>query len=393
MSKDELTLSTSIVDAILTSPNRLYEDFQSVIREPSQVLKALETDLREQGEFILAFQPEHVLRDRSLVAVDGGRATEQLSGGDLIVAGATLADGYRSQQMFGDSPIAEGQATIIPHTADGDNKVGGALMFSMELRIIAQAARAGVDHIILDGLYLLAVSDVLHFLLKNPKQADRILEMDEDGLLSEGMERILKPNRDNPAALISIAKSDSSYVLSRQMFGKDHPMADRVNDRMLATRLLEPGEFFKPRTISSNNVLISEWKKREKTLTPKVAAFLKGKYEALLSLGGTSDGTYENNIYTTYFKPSLWERSNRAIKVEFVYFKNSTKTLTEQAEEVIQIVNDDIVDASIMEPYSQYLVDLRAKEVSQAKELSYNTLIESAESSDELMSVLYGYRT
>jgi len=383
-------MSSSIAEGILNYLDKLGEDYARVVHGPNSLLDEKEIELRERGDFIHQFSPDAVLENKTLVAIDGGRASQQLSGGDLIAVGATLADGISSTPKYKDEPVSEAYATIVPHTSDSETSFGARIMAALELRVLEQA---GTDYTIIDGAYLGNTSEVLFGLLsKNPDAVQQLVQFDEDGKLNRAMLSILNPNKDNSSGIISVPKSDSSFVQSKHMFG-DTPFARQVSDRKLASHMLAPGEFMHPRALETNPVLIKSLGSGYKDLISEAKAIVNGKLDLLKDMGGNWDVTYENHLYTAYFKPSGWTKFDRALKIEFVYYPDPNYTLLEHTEHVIQVINDDTVDNSIMEPYSQYIADRRAKEVGMGIDIAKEALLSRVETMEEANSILRNYRT
>lgn len=383
---------TSIINKIMQQLDVLHHDYSTVVQEPKQFLDNREAELREENKFIHAFTPVRALTGRSLVTVDGGRATRQMSGGaDLIVVAATCADGLRSAPLMGVDPVSEAVSRIIAHDSDNDSNLAGRLMSALELRVLEQT---GADHTVIDGAFLANVSEVIFGLLGNkPKMLKILQEQNQDGLLQRALHSVLtmSQGQGDLARIIAVVKSDSSYVQSKQLFGQK--IGETLPDRTIASHFLRPGEFLEPRPVEPNPVLISEMSRKYSKADPEVQRMLRGCDSWLQDFGGTWDNTYENRLYTVYFKPSLWHKHDRALKVEFVYAKTTGMTLLEHTERVIQIINDDVVDNSIMEPYSQYVADLRAKEVSDAMNIVEDSLVNIVSSSEEANQVLRSYRT
>lgn len=380
---------TSIVENLMASLDSLSNAYAQNIRFPSQKLAEVGDDLRENGKTIYSFTPKHLLENCSLVAVDGGRASQQLAGGDLIVVGATLGDGARSVQRYGDDFISESFATVVAHTSKNENEFAGRMMSALELRVLAQA---DTDYQIIDGAYLGNVSELLFaFVSDNEELIDTLLEHNKDGLLETAMQKVLYPPRDNSSGLLSVSKSDSSFVYSKMLLGEEE-LSSVVSDRNLASALLEPGEFFVPRHLETNAALVRALEIKGGKLPSKVKALTDGKV-GLLRRMGTLDDTEEGILWTTYFKPSRWTAGDRAIKIEFVYYPSSDGSVIEHAEKLIQIVDDDILNNTILEPWCQYLADRRAKDVSLGIDLMKNYLLNNVESASEAQGLLRGYRT
>ena len=383
--------SNSISKSIIESVGRLTDDYARVIHEPNMALEDKEQELREAGEFILPFNTDNVLGGKSLAAIDGGRASQQLSGGDLIAVGATLGEGHISENIYGTNPVVETHITIVPHSSENETSYGARVMSALELRVLDQTE---TDHIIIDGAYLGNTSEVL-FGLTNMKSDlwNLLAEFNNDGRLDQAMLGILNPDRARTDRIIAVPKSDSSYVQSKEVFGEGSSLSKRISDRKLASHLLNPGEFMVPRALETNPVLIKSMSHGFSDLPSEVKKIVGGKLDLLKNMGGNWDATYESRLYTAYFKPSGWTKIDRALKVEFVYYPNNEVSLLEHAAHIVQVINSDTVNNSIMEPYSQYIADRRAKEIGTGIDIAKQLLLNRVSSVEEGNSLTRNYRT
>lgn len=392
----------SISDIVIRNIDSISNSYAVNIAEPTRIMQQLGEQVRKDGTFIKKFERIPAITDRSLIAVDGGNAKEQLSGGDLIVAGATIGEGIRSKPIYPspDSYPAEVFNSVIPHTSNNE-KIEKAIRSALELRILEQTPS---DIKIIDGAYLGNISSVLYALIDHdPIVSNAVLELndfDSDGFLESAMHNLLYPPRSNDAYVIGVAKSDSSKVFSRRLL-KEYNTTLTITDRMLAGRLLRPGEFFDPRTEQSNPGLISSLRKNialpdfgKNSLNRSSLLKLVNDKAGLLNRMGTEDPTEEGILWTTYFKPTAWSEFAKAVKVEFVFYPSGTsQTVVEKATEIIQIIDQDIIDESILEPWSQYMADRGAKGVSDAMNILKNHLLSTVESPAELRGLMRGYRT
>lgn len=384
--------SNSISKSILSDIQGLTAEYAQVIQEPNKVLETTEHKLREEGEFIFPFNGENTLLGKSLAAIDGGRASQQLSGGDLIAVGATLGEGHASVNKYGTNPVVETHISIVPHSSENETSYGARVMSALELRVLGQTE---TDHIIIDGAYLGNTSEVLFGLINTRSDLMHLLldKFNADGGLDRAMMQILSPEKGKTDRIIAVPKSDSSYVQSKEVFGEGSMMAKRVSDRKLASHLLNPGEFMVPRPLESNPVLMKTLGQTYSTLPDKVKTVVNGKLNLLKEMGGKWDETYENHLYTAYFKPSKWLKVDRALKVEFVYYPNDQISLKDYTSKIVSIINSDTVNNSIMEPYSQYMADRRAKEIGVGIDIAKQVLLNAVTSVEEGNSLTRNYRT
>lgn len=391
----------SISDIVLRDIESISQAYALNITEPSRILQHLAQDIRDEGELIQTFDRIAPITDRSLVAVDGGNASEQLAGGDLIVAGATIGEGLHSKTLYEnpDDYPTEVFSSIVPHTSSND-RLEKSIRAALELRVLQSTP---ADLKIIDGAYVGNVSAVLYALLdREPAVSNGLLELnwfDTDGLLKESMSNLLYPSRKNTSNIIAVPKSDSSRVYANKLLDAYNVQLN-LTDRILASKLLKPGEFFTPRNIDSNPALISTLTKNlklpdfaEKSSNRKMLVTMLQDKAGLLTRLGLAP-TEEGLLWTTYFKPTAWSEYSKVIKIEFVFYANETKqTPIERARELIQIIDQDIVDEAVLEPWAQYMADRGAKGVSDAINIVKNYLLSSVESASELSGLIRGYRT
>jgi hypothetical protein len=391
----------SISELIIRNISSISESYTKNIAEPNQAMSQLGESLRKDGEFIKKFERIEPITDRSLIAVDGGNAREQLSGGDLIVTAATIGEGLSSRRIYPspDDYPSEVYNNIVPHTSNND-KIEKAIRSAQELRILHKVPS---DIKIIDGAYVGNISTVLYALLdRDPAVSNAVLELtnfDEDGLLDASMNAVLYPPRTNDNYIIAVPKSDSSTVYTKKLLEK-YKLNITTTDRMLAGRLLHPGEFFEPRNADSNPGLISNLtksvtfpgygsKSSNRQLLDKM---IQGKSGLLTRMGLAN--TEEGILWTTYFKPTAWSPGAKAIKIEFIFYPSDTAgTVLDKATELIQIIDQDIVNENILEPWCQYKADMSAKGVSEGINIVKNYLLSSVENPSELSGLIRGYRT
>lgn len=392
---------SSITEIVLRDVSRISDSFSANITEPSRLLEQVSSVLREKEGFFIPFTRKPLPAGVSLSAIDGGNASEKLAGGDLIVAGATLAEGMLSHKIFSEENFpAEVYSNILPHTSANDT-IEKSIRALLELFVLVDAK---TDIRIIDGAYLGNVSNVLYSLAHRDKKiVNAVLNeiiSDFDNRLEAAFELIfVDTEASQHNGLIAIPKSDSSVVYVTDHLSSFDLGKHGFTDRMFASRVLLPGEFLKPRNLETNQGLASTLNKSvgspgfyddisEKSILKKLVT---GKADALQRLGTRQ--TEYGMLWTTYFKPSAWDKFGAVLKVEFVHLPNSGMSVIERAMDVVQTVDQDIVDASILEPWSQYYADKRAKDVSVALTVLKNHLLNQATTTSDAVSLVRGYRT
>lgn len=141
-----------------------------------------------------------------------------------------------------------------------------------------------------------------------------------------------------------------------------------------------------------------------------------------LSLLNHSDG--HAWIWGTYFMPTNFSSKHRALRIEFardtvdfdaevhnrdtIYDEEEwgetninvnpdssafAPAVIPKAQKMVALIDQDLVTPEIFEPWSQYVADRKAKDVSQLKTIIINSLIHSTDNSRILAGILRGYRT
>lgn len=366
------------------------------VAEPAHKLLLMREEIIEEGALINSFATGDVA-NKTLAAIDGGSLVQQLAGGDLLVTAATLGEGYHSIPLYPSDDLlpAEAFCEILPHR-QSNSELLSAMRALIELRVWRKTE---TNVRIIDGAYLGNASTLLFALIKEDKAiVDTLLayaDFDADSVLQDALEELLNPSFDGRRLTVAVPKSDSSTIYTKHLFEEDSALGFKMTDRSLAGVLLRSGEFFEPRPLATNNPLLERLgriKGEEKFITKANAPallkrLLKGKSELLYDL------STQQRLWTTYFKPTLWSDSAPAIKLEFLYNPDVHGDIKTYAAYVVGIVDADIVDEAIMEPWSQYFADRRAKEVSVGADMIKNHLMATATTSYELTGLTRNYRT
>lgn len=388
-------------EIVLRDIDRISDSYATNITEPSRLLERVSDILREENKLIVPFESAVLPEGASLAAIDGGNGHEKLAGGDLIVAGAALGEGAFSSKKYSDSDFpSDVFVSVLPHTSSNED-AEKTIRALLELQILAEC---GTDYRIIDGDYLGNVSNVLYGLNhRDPKVVNLLLGLivsDFDGRLDKAFGDILiDPDMSEWNGIIAVPKSDSSSFYVRNHLSEYNLGEHGFTDRLFASRVLNPGEFLLPRVLESNQALISSLEKSFKSPNylkdisdrQSLNKILKDKPEALRRLGSGS-GEY-GILWTTYFKPSAWDKFSGVLKVEFVHPPNSSMSLLDHTKFVVQIVDQDILDKNVLEPWSQFHADRRAKDVSNVLTIVKNHLLQSTDSVSDAMGLIRKYRT
>lgn len=385
-----------VTELLISQIQGIASNYAQNVAEPAHKLIEMRDDILVNDSLIQRFTPVDI-SGLSLSAIDGGSLTQQLAGGDLLVTAATLGEGYFTVPLYAneDDIPAEAFCEILPHRQT-NSELLSAMRALIELRVWGKVLS---DVRIIDGAYLGNVSTLLFTLIKGDRSTrDALLgyaDMDGDGVLQDAILELLQPDFSVPRFTIAIPKSDSSVIYTKHLFEKDDALGFKMTDRNLAGGLLHPGEFLEARMLSTNNVLVerlNQVKPEHESIVKSVAPglmkrLLLGKAEMFRKL------EEDSFLRTTYFKPSKWSEAAPAIKLEFIYDESVHGSLNEYTAYVVGVVDADIVDEAIMEPWCQYFADRRAKEVSVGADMIKNHLMATAKTSYELNGLTRNYRT
>jgi hypothetical protein len=389
-------------------PHLLQDQFADILSnynrdvlEPSKDIDKYRADLGERHTHFFPFQTGADLASKNMVAVDGGRTTQKLAGGDLIIVGATLGESpyCRSNYPSKEAIPAEAYGGIVPHTSE-NQKVEESMMAALELRVLDGAS---ADIKIIDGAYLGNTTTLLYGLTGPALTARTLLNYERergDGCLARALDTLLLPKR-NPEPgetdIVAVVKSDSSFEFARRALGPDTPLSDRI----FASRLLKPGEFLNPRPLISSRRIINAYKNIDfarqikqvgKKNTELFHQLVDGRDQLLRNLDNSKDESL-SVLWTTYFKPSHWTDFSPVIRIEFAHHQTMAKDAIQRARELISYLDQDIRSVATLEPMSQYSADRNAKDVSIATDMVKNMLIANAGTMRDALGLVRGYRT
>lgn len=373
-------------------------------------LAKIAPDLRARliDEGLIVKYPKQSINDKTVVAIDGGNIKEDMSGGDLIIVGATAGEGHSTVPLYTEESVpAEAFGAVMPHRV-ANQKLGESIRAALELRLLETTKQADIQ--IIDGALINNASQMVYTILENDDiiidEFFKAINYDEDNKLRDAMQRIFYPPRDNTTNIIALPKSDTARQYVKDYIKDNEFLQERVSDRILATRMLEPGEMFIPRNIASNPSLIQKLERKTyRTYSGDSQALyyslldMKLEYLRRLndpSLGGSAS-TEEGILWTTYFKPHLGTPHSKAMKIEFAYYRSiaegGTEGMVKHAQKLVGNVDADMVDGFIIEPWCQYMADVRAKDVSAAKDIIRGYLISTIDNPHDLYGLLRNYRT
>lgn len=375
----------------------IVKNFTESIIEPSHKIEQFRENLGERQTHYFPFTRGTDLPGKCLVAIDGGRTTQKLAGGDLIVVGATMAESpFGRIERTREQIPAEAYAGIVSHTSE-NQKVEETMMAALELRLLDQVK---ADVKIIDGSFLGNTTTVLYG-LTGPAYTARILlgyeQQQGDGRLLSAINSLLLPKRQPEVDVVAVVKSDSSFQFSREALGEHTPLSDRI----FASRFLKPGEYLNPRPLISSRRIINayqkiDFEKQAKKIGKEYADLFyelaQGKDQLLRQLDNSKE-VEKSLLWTTYFKPSRWKDYSPVIRIEFTHHVVNGYSAVERAAELIAILDQDFQSQQTLEPMSQYNADRNAKDVSLATDMIKSMLASSVGSARDAVSLLRGYRT
>jgi hypothetical protein len=389
----------AISDIILSNVEDIIKSYHANSRTLNEVIPVLRERLIAEGGIVTFDQIE---ASGTMIAVDGGRASEDLTSGDLMVVGAGVGEGHSTESLYTDDGPEEAWSGVLPHKSNNSDIVAD-IMYALELRVLHKAQ---ADLRIIDGAYLANVSHIL-FALAGSSYIDseridtlfQAINGDADGAMRAVFQEILYPPRENNSTIVSMPKSDSDKIYTKKWLDGDDEVIDRTSDRILAGRLLHPGEMLFPRNIRSNPILIAKLSKLD---TSKYDGEYRELYDEIIKDKAglltrlDTQKTEEGILWTTYFKPHEFDIYSKALKIEFPYYKNQNEGdagARDHARKIVSRIDSDVIDGYILEPWCQYSADIKAKDVSNAITMLKSSLIAEATDNDEAAGLLRGYRT
>lgn len=378
----------------------LSESWAEQDAESAELLKILAKALRDNN-WLLDFERISPLTDKTMVCIDGANAVEAMQVGDLIATGASVAEAHETKQYFTSEIKAPSEAYIglLPHRNE-NTQLGMAVRAAQELKILKLVE--GADIRIIDGTYLGQVSEVMARIAGGDKMLAKIIEEElaTDGTLSAAMKELLTPQLHKQGQIIAVVKNDTSTSYAKVFKDKFNVSVGLMVDRVIADRILKPGQFLAPRWLEPHPILSIVKSRQNKgvlyendmsiSLMDELVVENLERLKNLHPLGEDNEGI----LWTTYFKPTAWQQEDKSIRIEFPFYRNGkdvNNTIRDFARKMVQIVDQDILNSSIMEPWCQYAVDIEAKKVSNGIRIAKSFLETHAD--EEQLLRMRGYRT
>ncbi len=395
----------TITDLILDKLPGLVAEAQQSARESKEIISRLREKLLEVG-WILPFNrlsPDY-MSDKTMICIDGANTMSTYQNGDLIVTGASIGEGYETKRLYPDDSSVPSElfARLLPHAA-ANAHLATAMRALQELRVLASTKEADIR--VIDGEYLGSVAELLSRLVDQNKDiVNTLLEenfYDQDEILQSAIYELLHPDKAKQGRIIAVVKNDSNKIyadLFRERWGIE---VGTLTDRMIADRVLEPGEFLTPRWLDSNGRLIgvlrtkvkdeNYHKVNNKILLDKL---VRNSIEPLEMLRSQEfDPTLEGILWSTYFKPTAWSQNDKSIRIEYPFFISNpeSESYRDFCRRMVQIIDQDIITPTILEPICQWEADKQAKKVSDATKFAEHSIEQNMDDDD--LYRMRGYRT
>lgn len=399
------------------------EHFGAIVESSRELMEPLEGKigpLRDKlvgGGVVKKFASTDLtaLADISLATVDGANASDQMLNGDLFLAVSSLGEGHRTKRLHDDNddwPTFVFGRTI-EHNSDNTAIIGGVRAF-LEIQTLGAMAH---DIRIIDGAYLGNIISVFKEAINHRVAVElfvKMLDDDVNGHFLRGLDRILDPGK-HGGETIALSKSDSSDSMKDKYFKKEDKV--KINDRRLMSMILKPGEILKPEITGrggyqlsvirpdSNGNLKTKWSQVNDPLSDHQHQQLESMLVKGYDYVEGDEDTYIDSkavylttnewVYSTYFKPNT--ETGIVLRCEFTYNTSNIRdsrfaSPEAKAHWLAGIIDTEFIDSSILEPFSQYIADRRAKEVSPSLMMIRNRLISDL-APEEAMSYMYNYRT
>lgn len=401
--------------------------FPSIIESSKELMAPLEgkigplrDKLVSSGE-VKTYAPADpaALAKLSLATVDGANASDQMLNGDIFLAAASLGEGYHTQKLHyekDDYPtFLYGRA--IEHNSDNPAIIGGVRAF-LEIQVLGAMKH---DIRVIDGAYLGNVISVFKEAINHRVAVELLVNMiddDPDGYFLKGLDRILDPGK-HTGFTIALSKSDSSDSMRDKYFTKEDNI--RANDRRLMSMILKPNEILKPEITGRGGYQLSvarpdingNLKTKWSQIKDPISAHQMEQLHSMLvyglygldANGNPDEDTFIDSksvylttnqwVYSTYMKPKY--DTGVVLRCEFTYntsnaYDSHFGSPEAKAHWLAGIIDSDFIDASILEPFSQYAADLRVKQISPAMPMLRSGLVANS-SPEEAYRYMNNYRT
>jgi hypothetical protein len=290
------------------------------------------------GHLVLRKADLDVVREPSVVGVDGSYQIHHLTALDLSAAAAVAVEGTAKEaQRFWPQPYHHMWVESVRHSASSVGPLRG-LMVSMELELASQAPH---DLVLLDGSFtslVIYLNQGLTGLIECPDLlCEEFLSRWQSGLLSRLIE-LLKSDR-----TIAVPKFTSRNELQAEL--RNPPLVE-IDGKTLATLILEPGEYTRPLPVLGKDEVYHLAK--SVTIGGKQTLLWKDEEEREMN-------SRLQEVQVIYFRPFGWIPALR-LEVTGAIARSASRLSM-----VLEGITRQFFSPAVMEPYPLFLADRMVK--------------------------------
>lgn len=315
-----------------------------------------------------------VVREPSVVGVDGSYQVHHLTALDLTAAAAVAVEGTaREAQRHWPQPYHQIWVEPLNHSPNLVGPLRG-LMVSMELCLAHQAPH---DLVLLDGAFaslVIYLNQALTSLAECPTSLrTEFLDRWNSGLL-ESLLNLLRSDR-----TVAVPKYTARNELATQL---PNPPSVEIDGKTLATLLLEPGEYIEPLPILGD----------AEVYHLAQAAKISGQVVSLLSQAEERElNSRLKELRVVYFRPYGWIPALRLELTGVTCASNSRLAMA------LEGITRQFFSPAVTEPYPLFLADRMAKSlgagVAVIEQAVSQTVAGSSSDIETTMLFLQNYRT
>ena len=279
-----------------------------------------------------------VVREPSVVGIDGSYQIHHLTALDLSAAAAIAVEGTAKEaRRFWPQPYHQMWVEPVKHSMNAVGPLRG-LMVSMELSLAHQAPH---DLVLLDGSFTSLVIYLNQGLTSPPEcptaLCTEFLNRWNSGLLSSLL-ALLRSDR-----TVAIPKFTARNELTSEL---QNPPTLEIDGKTLATLILEPGEYTKPLPILQAGEAYH--------LADRIV--IAGQQISLRTLAEEKDlNSRLNELRVIYFRPYGWIP---ALRLEVTGAIAASKS---RLSMVLEGITRQFFSPAVMEPYPLFLADRMVK--------------------------------
>lgn len=313
----------------------------SAVTQNVEVLRQQKGSLRNDAKtkgLVFRKADLDVVREPSVVGIDGSYQIHHLTALDLSAAAAVAVEGTAKEaHRFWPQPYHQMWVESVKHSINAVGPLRG-LMVSMELGLAKQAPH---DLVLLDGSFaslIIYLNQALTSLPECPSLlCAEFLSRWNSGLMSSVL-GLLKSDR-----TVAVPKFTARNELTGQL---QNPPAVEIDGKTLATLLLEPGEYTVPLPILQQG----------ETYHLAETVIIAGQQTSLCSQAEVKElNARLKDLRVVYFRPYGWIPALRLELPLSIASSNSKLSL------VLEGITRQFFSPAVMEPYPLFLADRMVK--------------------------------